>query len=473
MVQNLISNSPTARWFVLAMISVTMLCGYFITDVMAPLETLLENPVAQGGMGWTASDYGYFSSAYGWFNVFLFMLIIGGIILDKMGMRFTGTMAVTIMIIGVAIKYWAVAYNPQGIFTFFGAQVGAQVFYAAVGFAIFGVGVEIAGITATKIIAKWFAGKELAFAMALQVACARIGTGIALGFSAMIAKKYMSLSLPILLGLALLCIGLISFLAFSVMDRKLDKQLNASKEQDEDEKFRMADIWSIAKLKGFWYIAILCVLFYSAVFPFLKYASGLMVNKFGVDPEFAGLIPAILPFGTILLTPLFGNILDHKGKGANIMILGSAMIVAIHATFAIPSLSSWFVAIVLMVLLGIAFSLVPAAMWPAVTKIVPMHKLGTAYALIFWIQNWGLMGVPYLIGIVLEKYCIIGYATNTESIAAQGAEVVEQSARAVYDYTLPMLIFAGFGTLAIIFALLLRREDAKKGYGLQLPNIKK
>jgi MFS family permease len=202
-------------------------------------------------------------------------------------------------------------------------------------------------------------------------------------------------------------------------------------------------------------------LFYSSVFPFLKYASDLMVNKFGVDAEFAGSIPALLPFGTILLTPLFGNLYDRKGKGANIMILGSVLLIIVHALFSIPFLNQTPVAIFLIVVLGIGFSLVPSAMWPSVPKIIPEKQLGTAYAMIFWVQNWGLMGVPALIGWVLNKYCITG------TRLVDGVQVSN------YNYTIPMMIFTGFGVLALIFALLLKAEDKKKGYGLQLPNIKK
>lgn len=458
-IQKSISQSVTARWIVLAMVSVTMLCAYFITDVIAPLETLIETPIADGGLGWSPLEYGFVTSAYGWFNVFLFMLLIGGIILDKMGVRFTGIMAVGLMILGAGVKYWAISTSIEGaiMLPFFGLM-GKKIIYAGVGFAIFGVGAEIAGITVTKIIAKWFKGRDLAFAMALQVACARIGTGLALGSSAVIATKFESIGLPILFGILLLCIGFLSFIVFSVMDRRLDKEVEAMDVATEEEQFRFEDLGDIIFNKGFWYLAILCVLFYSAVFPFLKFATGLMVYKFNVPLEWAGNIPAILPFGTILLTPLFGRMLDRKGNSANIMILGAAMLVVIHATFALPFVDQWWIAILLMMALGIAFSLVPAAMWPAVTKIVPMQQLGSAYALIFWIQNWGLMAVPYIIGVVINNYTrIVNVATG----------------EIYHDFTLPMLIFAGFGTLAIIFALLLRREDKVKGYGLQEPNIKK
>jgi MFS family permease len=456
-ITNTLRDSKFARWSALAVVSFTMLCGYYLTDVMAPLKPLLEKELL-----WNSAQYGFFTSAYGWFNVFLVMLIIGGIILDKMGVRFTGKMATIIMVVGTAIKYWAISTHSLDGSIILG--MNGQVVIAALGFAIFGVGVEVAGITVSKIIVKWFKGKELALAMGLEMATARMGTALALSTSVPIANAFGSVSAPILVCLIMLCIGMIAFFIYTFMDKKLDASVSAeagrSGVTEEEESFRLSDIWLIVTNKGWWYIAILCVLFYSSVFPFLKYASDLMVNKFGVDPEFAGSIPALLPFGTILLTPLFGNLYDRKGKGASIMILGSILLIVVHVLFSIPFLNQTPVAIFLIIVLGIGFSLVPSAMWPSVPKIIPEKQLGSAYAMIFWVQNWGLMGVPALIGWVLNKYCI----TGTHLI--DGVEV------SIYNYTLPMMIFAGFGVLALVFALLLKAEDKKKGYGLELPNIK-
>jgi len=260
---------------------------------------------------------------------------------------------------------------------------------------------------------------------------------------------------------------MISFIVYTFEDRKLDKEIAAEKlaQKSEEESFKFRDIVKIFTNRGWWYIAILCVLFYSAVFPFLKYAANLMINKFNIDEQWAGVIPSILPFGTILLTPLFGNMYDRRGRGASIMILGSIMLIAIHGLFSIPFLHHWFIAAVLVVTLGVAFSLVPSAMWPSVPKIIPERQLGTAYSMIFWVQNWGLMGVPALIGWVLNKYCITG---STQKMVDGTLTTVNQ-----YNYTLPMLIFTCFGILALCFAFLLKKEDKRKGYGLELPNIKK
>jgi len=455
-------DSAIARWSALGIVAFTMLAGYYITDVMAPLKGLLEQQLT-----WNSAEYGVFTSAYGWFNVFLIMLILGGIVLDRMGVRFTGVGAASVMVLGAGLKYWAVSTHALDgvVWNILWFDIKAQVLMAALGFAIFGVGVEVAGITVSKIIVKWFKGKELALAMGMQVSVARLGTALAIGVSAPIAIRMGHVSKPLLLGLVLLCIGLITFIIYTFMDKKLDVSQQAADEANnevpEEDKFKVSDIKFIVRNRGWWYLAFLCVLFYSAVFPFLKFAADLMVQKFQVADSVAGTIPAMLPFGAILLTPLFGGIYDKVGKGATIMIIGSFILILVHALYSIPFLDSTVLAVILILLLGIGFSLVPSAMWPSVPKIIPYKYLGTSFSMIFWVQNWGLMGVPALIGWVLQKYCITGYEIKG------GVEV------ATYNYTLPMMIFTSFGILALIFSLLLRAEDKKKGYGLQLPNIEK
>lgn len=444
-----LNDSTAMRWTALCMVAFVMLCGYVLADVMDPLKPLLEKELL-----WTSSEYGIFTSAYGWFNVFLLMLIFGGMILDRMGVRFTGMASSIVMVVGCAIKYAAIAgYIGNMTDTILG--IHSMVFYASIGFAIFGVGVETAGITVSKIIVKWFKGKEMALAMGMEMATARIGTMLAMLITVPIANAFHSVAAPILLCLILLCIGFISMFIYTFMDRKLDSQL--ANEEEAEEPFKVSDIIPIIKNKGFWLIAILCVLFYSAVFPFLKYAADLMVQKYHVSTTWAGSIPSLLPLGTLFLTPLFGYVYDRIGKGASIMILGSLMLIGVHLVFALPFLDNWVIAVVLTVILGIAFSLVPSAMWPSVPKIIPEKQLGTAYSLIFWVQNWGLMGVPLLIGVVLDKFC----------------KHVGPGNVVTYDYTLPMVIFTGFGVLALIFALMLKAEDKKKHYGLEEPNIKK
>lgn len=447
-----LSNSRAARWTVLIVVAFTMFCGYFITDVMAPLMDMLKDELA-----WTATEFGTFNMAYGWLNVFLFMLIFSGMILDKFGVRITGVGACILMILGCSLKYYAVSNSFDG--TIFGIKM--QVMVASLGFAIFALGIETAGITVTKVIVRWFKGHEMALAMGVQVAVARLGTGLAMVTTIPLAKHFQSLSMPILLGLGALCIGLIAYLVFCVMDKKLDASIDPE-DVEKDEPFKAKDILFIISNRGFWLVALLCVLFYSAVFPFIKYATSVMINKYNVDPSMAGMIVALLPFGNILLTPLFGGIYDKKGKGATIMILGAVILIIVHFLFSLPILNVWWFAAILMVFLGIAFSLVPSAMWPSVPKIIPENKLGTAYGLIFWVQNIGLSMVPFSIGLVLDKFCVIG-----EKVAENGAIVP------IYSYTLPMIIFTCFGILALFVAFLLKREDKRKGYGLELPNIKK
>lgn len=443
------------RWTALVIVSVTMMFGYFFTDVMSPLEPLLtaqaggENGL---GLGWTSSEYGWFSGAYGLMNVYLLLLFFGGIILDKFGIRFTGLMSTALMFGGAVIKWWSVAndFGDQMIWVPFGGDVHAQVAYAGLGFAIYGVGCEIAGITVSKVIVKWFTGHELALAMGLQVALARIGTAVALGAALPIARAFGGVSASVGLGAACLCIGMISFIVYNVMDKKLDASAETQNAEEAEDGFKFSDLGMLFGNKGFWCITLLCLCFYAGVFPFLKFATKLMVFKYGVDQDLAGLIPAMLPFGTIFLTPFFGGIYDKYGKGATLMIIGSVLLTLVHITFALP-VSSVVLAIAVMVVLGVAFGLVPSAMWPSVPKIIPMKLLGTAYAVIFYIQNIGLSMVPMWIGSVNEK--------NT------GAD-------GVIDYTESMTIFAGFGVVAIIIAVMLLLEDKKKNYGLEQPNIK-
>lgn len=461
-IQKKLSDSAGARWTALIIVALTMMMGYFFTDVVSPLSTMLKVTPAQGGMGWTASEYGFFAGSYSFINIFLLMLFFGGIILDRMGIRFTGIMSTGLMFAGALVKFYAIAYiHPEATitpaFTVFGlipSPCKIQVLIASLGFAIFGVGCEIAGITVSKIITKWFTGYELALAMGIQVALARLGTAGALSISPFIASNF-SLSTPILLGVLLLLIGFVSFIVYNVMDKKLDTQTKAEAEKqgnEEEEKFKFSDLGVIFKNPGFWLIAFLCLLFYSGVFPFLKFASDLMVNKYGVSPKLAGTIPSILPFGTILLTPIFGSIYDKIGKGATLMLLGSLLLTICHILFALPILNTVWFAVVVMIFLGISFSLVPSAMWPSVPKIIPMKQLGSAYAIIFYIQNIGLMLVPMLMGKVIESYTDANGSVN---------------------FTVPMIIFASFGVIAIFLAIALRILDGKKHYGLEQANIKK
>jgi MFS family permease len=433
------------------LISFTMMAAYFFYDAMAPLKEMLEKE-----QGWTSTDYGLFTSSYSWFNVFLLMLFFGGILLDRKGIRFTGRLATILMVAGALIKYAALS----GLFPTEGSLFGIklQVLYASLGFAVYGVGAEVMGVVVSRAIIKWFKGYELALAMGLQLSIARLGTSIAFLTANPLASYFGNVPNLVMFGVILLIIGALAFLIYTVKyDKKLDSQTGIIDYSSPEDQFKLADVKAIVTNYGFWLVAILCILFYSCVFPFLKYAPDLMTNKFGVDSEWSGLIPSILPVGTIILTPLFGTIYDKKGKGATIMIIGSLMMVGIHALFSVPFLNNWIFAAFLTVLLGISFSLVPSAMWPSINKIIPEKQLGTAFALIFWVQNIGLMSVPLLIGYVLDRWCKTTGADGSIS----------------YDYTLPMLIFTSFAVLSVIFAFLLKREDRRKGYGLEKANEEK
>ena len=549
-VSSSLRDSSVARWTALSIVSFTMFCGYFIADAMSPLKPMLESQLK-----WDNMDYGIFTSAYGWFNVFLLMLILGGILLDKTGVRFTGILSTIVMIIGASMKFFAIShFFPEGMAPVFGIK--AQVMFAALGYAIFAVGVETAGITVSRIIVKWFKGKEMALAMGMQVSFARLGTLLAIAIPLPIANYFGDVSIPILFGVLLLCIGFIAYMVYVRMDIKLEAS-EAQNVKEEEEPFKMADVLTIITNKGFWLIALLCVLFYSAVFPWIKFATDLVINKYQVNPDLAGLIPSVLPLGTLFLTPFFGNLYDKKGKGATIMIVGAVLLIFVHGIFSIPFLNNWILAMAVTVVLGVALSLVPSAMWPSVPKIIPEKQLGTAYALIFWIQNWGLMGVPLLIGIVLsnsnptvshakvvvkdaitETYTqmqpqlqlnkiefdiavdktttrlINQVLVNTEykgvqdttgfaafknkliavnlqsvkniqpvqkkdklkqqvedaCVKASYNEIDKEKIALRYDYTKANLIFMIFGVLAFIVAFMLKAEDKKKGYGLELPN---
>lgn len=451
-------HSKTARWTAMGIVSFGMFCGYYMADVASPLKPFLEQQ-----LDWTSSEYGFFTSAYAWFNVFLGMLVIGGILLDRFGARFAGTLASVLMLGGALLKGWAIGTHALDQAMWFGVK--AQVLAASLGFAIFGMGLELLGITASKIVVRWFKDYEVALAMGLQVAVARLGTGLALGTGGVIAKSF-SVATPILVGAALLAIGLAAFVVYCAMDRRLDASEPGGGEKDPEEQFRLSDIGAILTNRGFWYLAILCALFYSAVFPFLKYAPDLMVQKFGVREDLSGIIPSLLPFGTILLTPFFGSLYDRKGHGATIMLLGSGLITLTHVIFAMPLLSHWIVAMGAMLTLGVGFSLVPSAMWPSVPKIIPDRQLGTAYALIFYIQNLvAMMGIPYLVGWILDRFGVIGREVTTEVVDGVAREVTKVQ----YDYTWPMIVFVACGVLAVGAAMLLKGEDRRKNYGLERP----
>lgn len=455
-------DSKTARWIVLALISLTMFFAYFFVDVAAPLQSLLER-----NHGWSPETFGMLGGSEFFLNVFAFFLILSGIILDKMGIRFTILTATIAMVLGGFIKYYALteSFAATGMHEWLGSfwtAVPASAKLAFFGFAIFGVGVEMAGITVSKTIVKWFKGRELALAMGLEMAVARLGVFAVFRLSPVFAEQG-GVTGAIFYGVAFLMVGFLTAMIYTFMDVKLDREIGEDATAEPEEAFRMSDLGLILRNPGFLAIASLCVLFYSAIFPFQKFATDMLSTKLDIPIKDAAAMFSFFPIGAMILTPFIGAFLDRKGLGATMMLYGSILLTVSHLIFALVPAESFTqpVAYGTIVILGIAFSLVPASMWPSIPKIVEDRYLGSAYGLTFWIQNIGLLAVPILIGWALT-------AANpgvAEAIAAGDA-------LAKYNYTVPELIFAGFGVLAMIMSVVLRIVDKKRGYGLDLPNKK-
>ncbi len=464
----LMKDVPAVRWTALVLLASMMFFAYMFVDILSPLQAMLQTT-----KNWTPEAYGAYQGSETFLNVFVFFLIFAGIILDKIGVRYTALLSGSIMVIGACLKYYAVSDAFAGssadkflvdfwnFFPFYdGMPSSAKM--AAIGFMIFGCGVEMAGITVSKGIVKWFKGKELAMAMGIEMAIARIGVAAAVLVSPLMANLggVPNVSRSVLLCVILLLIGLICFIVYFFMDSKLEKQMGESGEEP-DEPFQIKDMGKILSNKGFWVIALLCVLYYSAIFPFQKYAINMLQCNLNFSAENAGFIFSVFPLGAAAITPFLGNYLDRKGKGATMLIFGAILMVACHLVFALAlpalkgSIVGPIVAFTAIVLLGISFSLVPASLWPSVPKLIDERLLGSAYALIFWIQNIGLFAFPNLIGKVLS-------AVNP------GIDDPLQ-----YNYTVPMLIFASLGVIAFFLGIWLKGMDRRKGYGLELPNIEK
>ena len=469
-VNQLLNDKAWARWTALVLIASMMFFGYMFVDVMSPIQALMESE-----KGWGPDTFGTYAASEYIVNVLGF-LIIAGVILDKMGVRFTGLLSASMMFIGALIKFigitdWFATTAFSHWLDSWWVTLPASAKMACFGFMLFGCGCEMAGTTVSKAIAKWFKGKEMALAMGIEMAIARVGVFAIFSISPIIAKKLGTIAAPVGICTCLLLIGLINFLVFSVMDRKFDAQLIAAGEKtaesDPEDEFKIADLGKILSSRSFWVVALLCVLYYSAIFPFQRYgANMLQCNLNGIAPEAASNIFRWFPIGAAFITPFLGAFLDKKGKGATMLIYGAFLLIICHLVFAfaLPATGSELLAYATIVLLGISFALVPAALWPSVPKIIDEKILGSAYCLIFWVQNIGLCFVPKLIGSVLES----SNATNAAVIAAKQAG----AALIPYNYTTPLIIFAGFGVLALIVALYLKALDRKEHLGLEEPNIK-
>ena len=438
-----------------------MFFAYMFVDVLSPLKTMLETQLS-----WNSSVFGNVTGSEYFLNVFAAFLIFAGIILDKMGVRFTALLSAVVMVLGAGIKWFAVSrfFAGSGIEAFLGSfwpAFPASAKLACVGFAIFGCGVEMAGVTVSKGIVKWFTGKELALAMCIEMAIARLGVFAVFRISPRIADSFASISAPVLFCLILLLIGLICFLAYFFLDKKLEKELKAQ-DAAPDDPFKIRDIGKLFGSKTFLIVSGLCVLYYSAIFPFQKFAANMLESRLSISSTEASDIFSWFPIGAMVLTPLLGFFLDNKGKGATMLILGAILMCGCHLVFALVPAAAFspLVAYSAIILLGVSFSLVPAALWPSVPKLVEGRYLGSAYSVIFWIQNIGLWAFPLLIGVVLD-------ATNPEAV-----KIIAEGGKASYNYTAPMLIFASLGILALLLGLWLKAEDKKKAYGLELPNRK-
>ena len=451
-------DSALVRWSMLILIALTMFFAYMFVDVLSPLKTQLEQEV-----NWSGTVFGTYGGSEFFLNVFFGFLIFAGIILDKMGVRFTAILSGSVMVLGALIKVYALspAFNHGGfgydLLNSFAPNFPPSAKLACAGFAIFGSGCEMAGVTVSRAIVKWFSGKEMAMAMGIEMAVARLGVFAVFQTSPRIYEHYGSVQHPVIFVCILLVIGLLFYLIYGIFDKKLDSQMQTM-QFEEEPPFKFSDLKMVFGSRVFWLVALLCVLYYSAIFPFQKFATNMLENTLKLSTTEASNIFSMFPVGAMVLTPLLGLYLDRKGKGATMLIVGAVLLFICHMIFAVypfdDSRTSYVVAISAIVILGISFSLVPAALWPSVPKLIDSRVLGSAYSAIFFIQNIGLMVVPMIIGMVVDR-------TNVGVVEGH------------LNYTPAMLIFASFGVIAFLIGLVLKAYDRKKGYGLELPNIKK
>lgn len=449
-ISKMMNDSPLARWTVLVLVALMMFFAYMFVDVMSPLKSLVESK-----LGWDSGVFGKYAASEYILNVCGF-LILAGIILDKLGVRFSGILSAGLMVFGAGMKFIAVSDWFQstafcGWLDSWWVELPGSAKMASLGFMIFGCGCEMEGTNVSKILAKWFKGKEMALAMGLEMAIARLGVFGVMWIAPLISEKFdNSILAPVGFCGALLVIGLINFIIFGIMDRKFDSQLVdaglATAEQSPEDEFHISDLKAIFTSKMFWIVSLLCVLYYSAIFPFQRYATNFLEETLAIDAASAAKLFSCFPILAMVMTPMLGIFLDRKGKGATMLMFGSIIMIVCHLSFAfiLPAFPQKWFALLLIVVLGISFSLVPAALWPSVPKIIDEKILGSAYCLIFWVQNIGLCLVPMLIG----------------SLRASTG-----------SYFVPMLVFSSFGVLAFILSIYLKAEDKKKGYGLELPNI--
>jgi len=462
-IKKAINDSRGARWTVLVIVSLLMFATYWFQDFMSPLQGLMRD-----AWGFSNSDFGLIISCTTWLNM-IGAIIVGGMILDKFGPK------ICIFLFG-GIAFLGSVICALGAAGFFGEDPMVRRNSMMVGRLLFGIGLEVTCVLVSKTVVKWFKGHELALAMGVNVGFGRLGSMLAIMFSADIAGA--SPSPAVTLSAAFIGVGVLAFIGHLIFDAKLDRDRKAISAEGEesggdDEQFKVSDLWKLLSNPSFVYVALLCVTFYSAVFPFIQYAPDLLINKFGFSqtlPDLKGAgfgtivsawltngpkVAGLIPFGTLFFTPIFGSIVDRKGKAASLMMVGSGLLIFAHLSLSV--FNSVALGYAGLLSLGIAFSLVPAAMWPSVAKIVPESRLGTAYATMFTIQNIGLGGFFWGIGKMLD----MANAGNIEAINA---------GEAMYDYTKPILMLVFLGVISIFLAYMLKRADKKQGYGLELPS---
>lgn len=443
-------DSPYARWGILLLLGIILSVNYYVYDAFSSLKSLLTSE-----LGFTNTQYGLFVSFYAIPNTFLLMAVLGGMILDKLGIRRTGFLFVFFMAFGAVLTaYGASDYYREGgiayqmmnsIFPSYSPELKMML----AGRFFYGLGAETSIVVISKILVKWFKGKDLALAFGLKVGFGRLGTFLALRISPALAREGTQLSTAIWFAAILACIGLLAFIIYMLIDLKVDRESASSGSKASADKFVLKDILGIINNRAYIYILLLCVTFYSAVFPFMAFAPDFFMNKYGITNVESGRLTSLLPLGTMLFTPLFGFLVDRKGRSASAMILGAAILLMVHLVFALTS----FPPQAFLILLGVAFSLVPAAMWPTMVKLVKEKEIGTAYGLMYSVQNLGLWGVPILAGVILDK----SNPGNPDTL----------------NYTPTLLMFAALSMIALLLAISLKWEDSRKNFGVELPLNKK
>ena len=445
-----INDSAALRWGILILVGFILSVNYYFYDAFSTLKDLLK-----AEFDFTNTDYGLFVSFYSVPNTFLLMAVIGGMILDKIGIRRTGFMFVFFMALGAIITaYGASDYYRgdgfgYGFFSSFWTGKSPELKMMLLGRFLFGLGAETSIVVVSKILVKWFKGKDLALAFGLKIGFGRLGTIAALQISPVVANDGANLTGAIWLAAILVCTGLLAFIVYMLFDAKFDRQLISEQKDDsirvEKDKFLFSDVFRLLNNRAYLLIALLCVTFYSAVFPFLAYAPDFFADKFALTDVQSGRITSLLPFGTLIFTPVFGSLIDRKGRSATAMIFGSIILLIVHLIFSLTNIMPH----IPMILLGVAFSIVPAAMWPSMVKLVPERQIGSAYGLMYSIQNLGLWGFPLIAGIILDK-------TNPGNPE-------------VADYRATIFMFALLGLLGLFFALMLKREDKRGKFRIELP----